>query len=150
MTNRSPMLAKVHIAKKELGLDDETYRAVLVRVTGKTSSKGLSDRQLDAVLVEFKRLGWAAKKAATQRAYRRASDKPHIRKIFAIWEDMCGLGIPRIANRTGLAVFVQRMTKTAARPEGLSDPEWLSPSEANKVVEGLKAWQARELAKRGQ
>jgi hypothetical protein len=156
MTHRSPMLAKVHIAKKELGLDDETYRDVLVRVTGKTSSKGLSDRQLDAVLVEFRRLGWVPKKATAGAPhggkaagrYRPASDKPHIRKIFAIWEDMCALGIPRIANRTGLAVFVQRMTKTAARPEGLSDPEWLSPNEANVVVEGLKAWRARELAKR--
>jgi len=147
MSSRNPMLAKVHIAKKELGLDDETYRDILVRVTGKSSSAGLSDRQLDAVLAEFKRLGWKPKKSAAP--HRPASAKPHVRKVFAIWEDICRQGIPVIANRAGLSAFVQRMTKTEQRPAGLSDPEWLSPAEANRVIEGLKAWRARELAKRG-
>lgn len=145
---RNPMLAKVHIAKKELGLDDATYRAVLERVTGKTSSAGLKDNQLDAVLTEFKRLGWTPKKAGAA-PHRPASDKPHVRKVFAIWADMCRQNIPVINNRTGLVAFVQRMTKTEQRPGGLSDPEWLSPEQANVVVEGLKAWRARELAKRG-
>lgn len=152
MTNRNPMLAKVHIAKKELGLDDETYREVLSRVTGKTSSAGLKDHQLDAVLTEFKRLGWKPKPAKAKPGGPRPrpeSDKPHVRKVFAIWTDMCQVGIPVIANRAGLIAFVQRMTKTEQRPAGLSDPEWLSPDDANKVVEGLKAWRKRELAKRG-
>jgi hypothetical protein len=137
----------------------------LSRVTGKTSSAGLKDHQLDAVLTEFKRLGWAPKKAAAPaKGQRKASDKPHVRKVFAIWSDMCREGIPVIANRPGgsaadqddqrarraaLVAFVQRMTKTAQRPGGLADPEWLSPEEANHVIEGLKAWRNRELAKRG-
>jgi len=148
MTARSPLLAKVHIAKKELGLDDETYRAILLRITGKTSSAGLGDRHLDAVLVEFKRLGWVAKKAVAK-GHRPESGKPHVRKIFAIWTDMCREGIPTIASRAGLAAFVMKMTKTEDRPQGISDPEWLSPEEARKVTEALKSWRARELAKRG-
>ena len=149
MTVPNPMQAKVHIAKKELGLDDDTYRDILARVTGQTSSKGLKDYQLDAVLTEFKRLGWTPKKG-TATGHRPASAKSHVRKVFAVWGAMCRDGIPADPTRAGLVAFVQRQTKTEQRPEGLSDPEWLSPDQANKVVEGLKAWQRRELGKRGQ
>ena len=38
---RNPQLAQIHIAKKELGLDDDTYRDVLERVTRQRSSAGL-------------------------------------------------------------------------------------------------------------
>ena len=145
--SRNPMLAKVHIARKELDLDDDGYRAILKRITGKTSSADLGDRQLDAVLTEFKRLGWTPKKGSADK-HRPASAKAHVNKIFAVWADMCAKGIPTIANRAGLVAFVQRMTKNERRPEGLDDPEWLSVEEATKVCEGLKAWRDRELRKR--
>jgi len=149
MTAPNPMKAKVHIAKKDLKLDDETYRAILKRITGKTSSADLSDRELSEVLAEFKRLGWVAKKGAPKAAHP-ISASPEIRKVFAVWADMCDLGIPTIANRAGLVAFVQRMTKTADRHQGISDPNFLAPDDARKVTEALKAWRARELAKRGQ
>lgn len=56
-------LAKIHIAKAQLGLDDETYRALLARVAGVRSAKDLSPRQVGAVLREFERLGFQAKAA---------------------------------------------------------------------------------------
>ncbi len=134
--DRKPMLAKVHLARKDLGLDDETYRAVLVRVTGKTSSAACQRRQLVDLLAEFKRLGWAGADG------RKKSDKAHVRKVFALWEQMAADGIPRIPGRAGLLAFVQRMA-------GVDDPEWMSPEQATRVIEALKAWRARELAKRG-
>lgn len=58
MNLRQANLAKIHIAKKALGLDDDTYRALLARVAGVTSAKDLNPRQVSAVLAEFQRLGW--------------------------------------------------------------------------------------------
>ena len=58
MSTRNLQLSKIHIAKKDLGLDDETYRALLVRVAGVRSAKDLNPRQTGAVLAEFARLGW--------------------------------------------------------------------------------------------
>ncbi len=148
--SRNPLLAKVHIARKELGLDEDSYRAILERVTGNSSAAGLTDRQLDAVLGEFKRLGWTPPGAGTGASrYRAASGTAHVRKVFALWSDMCRQGIPETPTRAGLLAFVRRMTKTDQRPDGLDDPEWLLPAEANQVVEGLKAWRRRALAKRG-
>ncbi len=138
--DRREMLAKVHIARKDLCLDDDTYRAVLLRTTGKDSSGACQRRQLVDLLDEFKRLGWSGQPAA--KGARKESGKPHVRKVFALWEQMCRDGIPAIANRAGLLAFVKRQT-------AVDDPEWLSPVEANKVIEGLKAWRARVLRQRG-
>ncbi len=58
MNRRNQQLSKIHIAKKDLGLDDDTYRALLHRVTGQSSAKDLSPLQVAKVLQEFERLGW--------------------------------------------------------------------------------------------
>jgi phage gp16-like protein len=56
-------LAKIHIAKQQLGLDDDTYRALLARIAGVRSAKELTKRQVGAVLAEFERLGFQPKPA---------------------------------------------------------------------------------------
>lgn len=61
MSRRNQQLSKIHIAKKDLGLDDDTYRSLLNRVTGKSSAKDLSPLQVAGVLREFERLGWKSK-----------------------------------------------------------------------------------------
>ncbi len=58
MNRRNQQLSKIHIAKKDLGLDDETYRALLGRITGQSSAKDLNPLQVAKVLQEFERLGW--------------------------------------------------------------------------------------------
>jgi len=61
MNRRNQQLSKIHIAKKELAMDDDSYRAMLARVAGVTSAKDLGPRQVGAVLSEFERLGWKPK-----------------------------------------------------------------------------------------
>lgn len=60
-TARQNMLAKVHLAKKDLGLDDADYRHVLRHNFGAESAADLSDRELNDLLTHFKSKGWAAK-----------------------------------------------------------------------------------------
>ena len=47
---RNALIAKIHIAKKTLGLDDETYRLVLEQAVKKKSTKQCSELQLIKVL----------------------------------------------------------------------------------------------------
>jgi phage gp16-like protein len=130
---RRALLAKCHIAKKELGLDDSIYREVLARVTGHDSASKLSDKQLVDALDEFRRLGWQPR--TSDRPAPR-SQKPHVRKVWAVWGALKRSGAVRSPTKAALRAFVQKMT-------GVTDPEWLSPDDANKVIEGLKAWLAR-------
>lgn len=135
---RRPMLAKVHIARKEMGLDEESYRAILRRVLSpglkpelqRESLAGAADAELERVMDEFKRLGWTPKRRATP-----LSSKPHVRMIYAIWKDMAPL-LQSGGTREALRAFVQRQTEVSA-------PEFLDPAQGTLVIEGLKAWRAR-------
>jgi hypothetical protein len=132
---RRGRLAKIHIAVKALAMVDDSYRALLMRVTGKSSSKDCTDEQLDAVIAEFKRLGFVEEK----RPQRPRSDKAYVRMIYGIWGDLK----PYVANHShrALQTFVRRQAQVDA-------PEFLSPEGANLVIEGLKAWLEREQGKR--
>ncbi|MCX7926968.1 MAG: regulatory protein GemA [Candidatus Omnitrophica bacterium] len=48
-------LALIHIVKKELGLDDATYRDILHTVTGKDSAKDLDEKEFRQLLNYFVR-----------------------------------------------------------------------------------------------
>lgn len=51
-------LAKIHIAKKALGMDDDTYRAVLRKVGGVDSSKSLTPMGRADVIKYMTDNGW--------------------------------------------------------------------------------------------
>lgn len=140
--NRSALIAKVHIAKKELGLDDDTYRAVLERVTGHTSSAKCSDAQLADVLAHFKAEGFKPRSTARSTRAKPAGDRPladspHAGKIRALWITLYELGVIADSSETALAGFVRRQAKVEAL-------QWLSPDQAPRVIEALKRWATRE------
>lgn len=59
---------KIQIARRQLGLDDESYYAILARVAGVKSSTELTPRQVGRVLAELERLGFKPKASAKGRA----------------------------------------------------------------------------------
>lgn len=132
------MIAKVHVAKKQIGMDDDAYRAVLTRTIGKASTKGCSFAEMELLLAEFKRLGFTP--IATP------SGKPWVRKIHAIWKELAPL-LDQATDAT-LAAFVARQTHSARNPAGISKPEWLDAKEATKVIQGMEGWLARAKAAR--
>jgi hypothetical protein len=138
--DRRAMISKIHVAKKDLALTDDTYRAVIERVTTKTSSADCSDPQLEAVLAEFARLGWKASKGT-----RHTSARPWVRKIYAIWGDLRPL--LQDATDDTLRAFVRRQTHSLRNPDGIADPKWLDAKDATKVIQGLEFWLGRVRAK---
>jgi len=125
-------LAKIHIAKKQLGLDDDTYRDVLERVTARRSSKGMSNSQHMAVLDEFKRLGW---KSDVKR--KGGLSGTYAKKLQALWIAGWNLGLVNNRKDAALIAFVKRQT-------GIQSMSWLrDPKDADKAVEALKKWLAR-------
>lgn len=67
--DKRPLLAKIHIAKAQLNLDDDQYRDIVRRVTGKDSAAQCRYSQLVDLINEFKSLGWKTEK---KKAFRRA------------------------------------------------------------------------------
>lgn len=133
----SALIAKLHVAKKQLGLDDDAYRAVLISATGKASSKGLSVVQLNKALDAFRALGFLpVPKAAGQRP-------KHVKLIYALWGELQTLGVvvKGPAGAKALRAFVKRQANVNA-------PEWLDTTAAVSVTEALKSWIRREKEKR--
>lgn len=135
---RRAALAKIHIAKKQLGLEDEAYRSILRRVAGQGSAGKCDARQLGAVLEELRRLGFrdSAKPSRTG-GRRRLAEAPQHRKIRALWLSLWNLGAVEDSGEAALGAFVQRQTGVAAL-------QWATPEALNTVVEALKDWAARE------
>lgn len=124
-------------ACKDAGLDEEARRAVQARICGKDSASAMSVRDFNSCVEDLKSRGlWTPKVKSGGAGYHKPSDKLHVRKVFAIWADMCRSGIPDTPTRAALVAFVKKMTD-------VDNPNWMTVDQASKVTEGLKAWRKR-------
>lgn len=64
---RQGLIAKIHIAQNQLGMDEDSYRAVLQRITGQNSCKNCDLSQLQRIMAEMQRLGFQPAKPAIGR-----------------------------------------------------------------------------------
>lgn len=77
---RRAELAKIHLLKKELGLDDETYRAMLWTIARVTSAGDADQQQRQAIIEHLKSRGAGGPRRGTP-----SDDRaPYVRKIRAI------------------------------------------------------------------
>jgi hypothetical protein len=135
---RKRLLAKIHIAKKELGLGDDTYRDVLEKVTGKRSASGCTDRELGAVMDHFKSLGFVPRAGWNKSSAGPAAEKYYLPKMRALWISGYWLGVVRNKDDAAMLAFLKRQT-------GLDHERFLkSSSDAAKAIEALKSWLARD------
>ncbi|MDO9499013.1 regulatory protein GemA [Falsiroseomonas sp.] len=132
---------KVQIARRKLAMTEDDYRALLLRVTGQASSTTCGPSHLDELLREFRRLGFRDVAPRAGKGRRPPPKEAQIRMIHGVWNEIS----PLVANgdESALRAFVRRQTKSPATPDGISAPEFLDSVQANKVLEGLKAWRAR-------
>lgn len=127
--DKRPLLAKIHIAKAQLNLDDDQYRDIVRRVTGKDSAAQCRYSQLVDLINEFKSLGWKTEK---KKAFRRAPSDG-IKKIYALWGKLQALGAVQSTDKTALDAFVKKYT-------GIDSVQWLQPAQQQKIIEILKQW----------
>jgi phage gp16-like protein len=143
-------LAKIHIAKKELGLHDDDYRATLERLTGKRSAKDLTEAQAGLVIEEFKRRGWVPKvvaggSTAPKPPYRQPGKSIYgkavaafesAKKARALWISLWQLGAIDDSSEAALEAFAKRQLKC----ERLV---WADQQQMYKLIEALKAMAER-------
>jgi phage gp16-like protein len=129
---RKIMLAKVHIAKQQLGLADDDYRAVLMRVAGRNSAGDCTAAELDRVLKEFEAKGFSAK---ARPKGPRPADHPAATKARALWISLGHLGAVRDASEQALEAFAKRQIGIRMA--------WADQSHVYKLIEALKAMAER-------
>ena len=131
--------AIINIAKGQLGLDEDDYRALLVRVTGVSSLRKMSERQKISVIDELKRMGFRIKSKGRMLP---ASTKPYIRLIHALWKSCHRAGAIENGSREALRAFCKRFVAHGDDSVAV-DPDLLSYEQATPIIEALKKMEAR-------
>jgi phage gp16-like protein len=133
---RRALLAKVHIAKKQLGLADDDYRAIVFQHCGAMSAADATEAQLAALVQHFGQRGFkaAAKGVPGRRAP--AVDTPTARKARALWLSLYQLGAVRNASEYALEAFAKRQL-------GVEYWRWSDQSLSYKLIEALKVMAKR-------
>jgi len=130
MKNKNACLAVIHLAKKQTGLTDELYRALLQGSAGINSAAQLTtDEQYHTIMEAFKKIGFVKtvnKNKYNQNVFWRCS-KVQRSKIEALWYT--------IANNP----TEQALRAFAARIAHVDSLSWLTKPMATKVIIALSA-----------
>ena len=135
MSLTRPQTAILHVAKAKLALDDETYRQVLVRVAGVTSSKDLDNAGFLAIMGFFDYAGFrpAGKGAPRYGARPGMATFAQIELIRELWRE---LHREAEVNEEALAGWLLKYHKVHSL-------RFLTLDAARKVITALKAWKSR-------
>ncbi|MBF4797931.1 gp16 family protein [Aeromonas hydrophila] len=155
-SERTRQIRLVQVGRRNLGLDEETYRELLTQQSGKRSAAELTLQELDKVLLAMKAAGFKptvkgpVKETASKRLSpaRGASVKTaEIGVIRAIWITMHRHGLLRDGSENALNHYVERQTVRLNNGIGVAEVAWLSEALAYSVLESLKHWHKREMVK---
>ncbi|MBJ3783391.1 regulatory protein GemA [Devosia sediminis] len=127
------IIAAINVAKRGLAMEEQDYRSLLERVTGKTSLREMNGPEHVRVLDELR-----AKGAPKLIVKGKELAGPYAKKLQALWIAGWNLGV--IHNRTDAAMlaFIKGQT-------GIDHTRFLrDAADARKAVEALKSWVARE------
>ncbi len=138
---RKRLLAQIHIGKKQLGLDDDTYRSLLRGVTGKDSCRGLHMAELHKVVHALKQRGFKSQRKLPKRKPNQAPTR--VNKLQAIWLTMGQLGYINDISDAALLRWVQGQLHKRQSPP-IDALQWLdSHQDCNLILEQLKQWRTR-------
>lgn len=130
---RNREIQLIHIAKSQLGFDDESYRSMLFTIAQVRSSSDLDYAGRAKVLAHLKSCGFKPKTSAPKS---RPTDDPQIKMCRALWLQLHQQEKVYNPADSALQRYAQRQTKVARL-------EWLNQAQMNTVIESLKSWLAR-------
>lgn len=141
---RARLIRLVHVARRDLQLDEPTYRAMLMAQTGRDSASLLGVGELQKVVDCLKRSGFKVASKSSRRVPAAKAggvstvlaQSPEARKARAMWLMLHAIGQVRDPSEAALIAYGKRQCK-------VDRLEWVN--DALPLVESLKAWCLRSL-----
>ena len=127
-------ISLIHVAKKQLGLTDEHYRAILRALTGCESSKHLDQRDFEAVMQHMASLGFRSDFTKTFYGQRpNMATSRQVSLIRTLWSEYTdGKG-----DDASLGKWLARTFK-------VSSVRFVTQKQAPKAITALKAMAAKK------
>lgn len=128
---RLRLVRLVHVAKREIGLSDDDYRAVLEGAAGKSSCAEMSVSELNEVLQAMKNLGFKVKKLETKEIeIGWDTSRKQMDYIKGMW-----VLVARDKSDRALYRFVKRIV-------GADHPRFMRSADSQKVIIALRKMMA--------
>lgn len=124
--HRRSMIAKIQIARKQIGMIEDDYRQAMFELTRHRSLTQCSDAQLARMLEFMKSKGFSSSPSG------KAASHPMARKARAMWISLYQLGVVHNASEHALEAFAKRQL-------GCDRMRWANQRDAYKLIEALKA-----------
>lgn len=132
-------IGAIHALKARAALDDDSYRDLLARETGRRSAKELTLDQAGRVIDRLKVLSGGSQSPVRAKEKPLAEgalklDGPFVELCRSLWIAGYNLGVIADRSDRALVAFVEHQT-------GIQSLNWLrDPADAAKAIEALKAW----------
>ena len=154
--NTARLRKAIFAACRQRGLDDDARHEIQLRVTGKASMTQMDGRDMRALLdylnghrkkgFRYAELPPKERLDAEEldRHLDTAPEKPELLpdgpitgKLRALWISAYWLGVVRARDDHALAAWICRQT-------GYGAAKWMTPKDADRLVEALKGWMERD------
>lgn len=133
----------IHVLKGKLSLSDDDYRALLIQLTGHSSSKAMTQAQRRTVREHLQRLAahMGIEQPATRQrpladaafAKAKAAASPRERKVWALWHQLHRDGLVDNPTAAALNAWVRRQV-------GVDALRFCTGPQLDTLIEALKAW----------
>lgn len=125
----------IQIAKRDLAMDDATYRLVLRAAGGADSTTAMRAPALRAVIEHMKKAGFQVR---SKKGDRRQDTRREARKVRALWLFLHALGVVKSPEEKALATYVKRIAH-------VDDLHFADGNAMLSLIETLKKWAMRFL-----
>jgi hypothetical protein len=125
------LLGLVHRGAAQIGMDEDTRRALQQRVTGHDSCRDMTDAELLAVIRELRRLG-----ADVRAPVPMADGRPGMAsgwQLATLEHLALDMGWKQGLDDARFVAFI-------ARTAGVQRAQWLDRAAASKAITGLRRW----------
>lgn len=132
---RNAELARIHIARTQLGMDEDAYRDLLFALERVRSARDLDWGGRKRVLEHLKKCGWKPAPPRKAKASKPAAPGQD-GLVHALWAELHATGKVRDPSDAALGSWLKRNHW----PERA---EWLDNRQILKAIEALKKWLKR-------
>lgn len=122
--------AVLHVAKSQLGLDDDLYRDILEQEAGVRTSKRLNNHKFKKVMNRFEKMGFRSSNYKKPKKRKRKNIPDAM-----LSPEMQGF-IDKLYNKLG---WEEHKRRVGFNRRQIGKPWPQTRAEANKIIEGLKA-----------
>lgn len=143
---RKAELAVIHLGRKALALDEETYRDFLAQTVGKRSAADLSPAERQRVIEAmrargFRQESWGGLGGSVAKILRGGGTRlrPHQAKVKALWRALWNLGALRDGSDAALDTWIR-----SPKGAGVEALRFADAKACNMAIQALRDWCARE------